>query len=58
VDFGRVKQRVWGKPPHKWHRCPFCKNKFTEREWLAHKCKERSRMEHGGMWLTPKTAAR
>ena len=58
VDFGRVKQRVWGKPPRKWHRCLFCKNKFTGREWLAHQCKERSRVEHGGMWLTPKPAAR
>src|ERR1700733_2764285 len=58
VDFRRVKQRVWCKPPRKCHRCPFCKNKFTGREWLAHQCKERSRVEHGGMWLTPKPAAR
>ena len=53
VDFGRVKNRVFGKPPVKRHKCPFCKNKFTGREWLAHTCKERSRITHGGMWLTP-----
>jgi DNA-binding CsgD family transcriptional regulator len=57
VDFGRVKKRAWGKLPYKWHKCPFCKNKFTGRQWLAHKCKERNRTKYGEMWLTPQTAA-
>jgi len=35
VHFGRVKQKVWGKPPSKWHRCPLCKNKFTGRQRLV-----------------------
>jgi hypothetical protein len=57
VDFGRVKKRVWGKPPIKWHKCPFCKNKFTGRQWLAHTCKERNMKERGCLWITPTTAA-
>ena len=57
VDFGRVQKRVWGKPPVKWHKCPFCKNKFAGREWLAHTCRERDLKERGCLWITPTTAA-
>ena len=53
VDLGWVKQIPFGKPPIKWHKCPFCKNRFTGRQWLAHSCQERNRKAKGSMWITP-----
>ena len=42
-NYGHDRKRVWPKPRYKWHKCPFCHNQFTGRQWLSHTRKERDR---------------